>query len=282
VARVLRIALRIAQIAALAGALAASAGASSPVRTETATSGHVRATVTYQQLAPAQFSMHLAVVRNKNKVYAKAVPMSFAHTGASQPLGYVGGASTVDLGDLDGDGEPEVLVNLYTGGTHCCNWTWVLKWQPKLRSYSRTAHIWGDPLYRLVDLGHTNSLEFMSADDRFASAFADYANSPLPVQVWTFEKGRFVDTTRTYGNAISSDLGANWRKYQTAPAGSPVRGILAAWAADECLLGGCQAGYARVKALAPKLGNPADLKSGTTASYLKKLKSSLVDWGYWH
>jgi hypothetical protein len=273
--------LRIAVVAAVAATLASSAGAASPVRTETATSGHVRATVTYQQVGLARFSMQLAVVRNKNKVYAKAVPMSFAHTGPSQPLGYVGGASTVSLGDLDGDGEPEILVNLYTGGAHCCNWTWVFKWQSKLKTYSRTAHIWGDPLYRLVDLGRTNSLELMSADDRFAYAFADYADSPLPVQVWTFQKGRFVDTTRMYGNAISGDLGAKWRMYQTAPVGTPVRGILAAWAADDCLLGGCQAAYARVKSLSSKLDDPADMQNGSVASYLTKLKSSLVTWGYW-
>lgn len=273
--------LRIALVFALAATLAAGASAASPVRSETATSGHTKATVTYQQLAAAQFSMRLSVVRGRNKVYDKPVPLTFAHTGPSQPLGYVGGASTVDLGDLDGDGEPEILVNLYTGGAHCCNWTWVFKWQPKLKTYARTAHVWGDPLYRLVDLGRTNSLELVSADDRFAYAFADYANSPLPVQVWTFQKGRFVDTTRKYGNAISGDLGAKWRMFQTAPAGTPLRGILAAWAADDCLLGGCQAAYARVMSLQSKLAGHADLQNGTVASYLKKLKSSLVAWGYW-
>jgi hypothetical protein len=274
--------LRIALVLALAGTLAASAGASSPVRSETATSGHVKATVTYRQLDATHFAMQLSVVRNKNKVYNRPVPTSFAHTGPSQPLGLVGGASTIELGDLDGDGEPEILVNLYTGGAHCCNWTWAYKWQPTLKTYSRTAHVWGDPLYRLADLAHTNSLELISADDRFAYTFADYADSALPVQVWTFQKGRFVDSTRAYGSEISADLGANWRKFQGAPTGTPVRGILAAWVADDCLLGGCDAAYARAKSLASKLDDSADMQSGSVAAYLTKLKSSLVAWGYWH
>jgi hypothetical protein len=277
---VLRV-LRIAVVVAIAGTLASSASAASPVRTEKATSGHVKATVTYRQLAPSQFSMQLTIVRGNNRVYGKSVPMMFAHTGPSEPLGYVGGASTIDLGDLDGDAEPEILVNLYTGGAHCCNWSWVFKWQPKLKSYSRAAHVWGDPLYRLADLGHTDSLQLVSADDRFASAFADYAGSPLPVQVWTFEKGRFVDTTRRYANAVSADLAAKWRMYQLAPSGAPLRGILAAWAADGCLAGGCTSSYARVKSLASKLDGPADAQHGSVASYLAKLKSSLVAWGYW-
>ncbi|HEY3961417.1 MAG TPA: hypothetical protein VGL84_02740 [Gaiellaceae bacterium] len=273
--------LRFALVLTLAGTLVASAGAASPVRSETATSGHVKATVTYRQLDATHFAMQLTVVRNKNSVYNKPVPTSFAHTGPSQPLGLVGGASTIELGDLDGDGEPEILVNLYTGGAHCCNWTWAYKWQPKLRTYSRTAHVWGDPLYRLADLGHTNSLELVSADDRFAYAFSDYADSVLPVQVWTLLKGRFVDSTHSYANVVTADLATNWRRYQEAAPGTPVRGILAAWVADDCLLGDCQAAYARVRSLSSRLGDSADVQNGSVAAYLTKLKSSLVAWGYW-
>lgn len=275
--RVLRFALAIA----LLGALAGSAYAGAPLRKETAASGDVKATVTYQQLDATHYAVSLKIVKDGKTAYNKAVPTSFAHTGPSQPLGLVGGASTLELGDLDGDGVAEVLVNFYTGGAHCCNWTWAYHFNAKKDVWSRTAHIWGDPLYTLADLAHTNSLQLISADDRFAYAFSSYAGSVLPVQVWVFKNGRFTDQTRTYGSEVSQDLEKNWHRFKTAQPGTALRPILAAWTADNCLAGGCKAAYATVQSLSSKLNGPADRTSGTVQSFLTKLKSSLVEWGYW-
>src|SRR4051812_3821160 len=54
------------------------------------------------------------------------------------------------LTDLDGDAEPEVLVDLYTGGAHCCATTliWFLK-SPAAQDYGRRVLGLGDQGYRL-------------------------------------------------------------------------------------------------------------------------------------
>src|SRR5436190_4683039 len=75
--------------------------------------------------------------------------------------------------DLDGDGEPEVVVDLYTGGAHCCFYSRIYRYaQP---SYVALRHDWGDLGYRLRDLDHDGVPELVSADDRFAYAFTAYA-----------------------------------------------------------------------------------------------------------
>ncbi|HEX5449005.1 MAG TPA: hypothetical protein VFW85_03005 [Gaiellaceae bacterium] len=273
--------LRIAFALALLGVLAGSAHAGTPLRRETASSGNVKATVAYRQIDATHYAVKLTIVKDGKTTYNKAVPTAFAHTGPSQPLGLVGGASTLELGDLDGDGVAEVLVNFYTGGAHCCNWTWAYHFNAKKLVWSRTAHIWGDPLYTMADLAHTNSLQLISADDRFAYAFSSYADSVLPVQVWVFKNGRFTDATRTYGNQVSLDLEKNWHHFKSAQPGTALRPILAAWVADNCLAGGCNAAYATVQSLASKLNGPADKSDGSVQSFLTKLKSSLMTWGYW-
>jgi hypothetical protein len=273
--------LRIALSLALLGVFAGSAHAAASLRHETAASANVSATVGYRKVSSTRYAMQLKIALSGKTAYDKPVPTSFAQTGSSRPLGYTGGADTVEVGDLDGDGIPEVLVNLYTGGAHCCNWTWVYHYVAKKKVWSRTAHIWGDPRYTLADLSHTDSLELVSADDRFAYAFSDYADSALPVQVWTFGGGRFTDTTRKYTKLIQANLNANWRSATRAPKGTAVRGILAAWVADNCLVNNCSFAYKRVQALAPQLNGAGDSANGSVASYLRKLKSSLVAWGYW-
>lgn len=273
--------LRIALVLAVLGVAVGSAHAAAPLRHETASSGDIRATVVYRQLDSTHYAMQLTVVKGGKLSYNKPVPMSFGHTGPSQPLGIVGGANTLELGDLDADGVPEVLVNLYTGGAHCCNWTWAYHFSAKTQAWTRTAHVWGDPLYTLSDLSHTNALQLLSADDRFAYAFSAYAGSVLPVQVWVFRNGRFIDETRSFGKVVNQDLATNWHRFSAAPPGTALRPIVAAWAADSCLLGGCAVAYARVQALAPKLNGQADKINGSITSFLAKLKSSLVAWGYW-
>ena len=99
---------------------------------------------------------------------------------------------------LDRQGDPEVVVDLYWGGAHCCFYTVVFRYDPAAKTYVRASHLWGDTPPRLRELGPDGRLEFVSGDDRFAYAFTSFADSAFPVQVWTFADGRFVDATRSF------------------------------------------------------------------------------------
>ena len=98
---------------------------------------------------------------------------------------------------------------------------------------------WGDPGYRLGDLDHDGRAELVTADDRFAYAFTAYAASLLPIRILRLEGTSFVDVTSAYPGVVESDAASLWALYLKTRASQypDVRGILAAWAADEARLG---------------------------------------------
>src|SRR5215208_430600 len=92
---------------------------------------------------------------------------------------------SITLADLDGDRESELLLDLYTGGAHCCIVTQVFALQAPPTaavppSYGRVEHNFLDPGYTLRDLNGDGVPEFQSADGRFAYALSSYAGSGVP------------------------------------------------------------------------------------------------------
>ena len=79
---------------------------------------------------------------------------------------------------------------------------------------------------------------FIGADDSFNYVFTDYADSGAPVAISRYSPGRFASVTSSYPSAISADAASWWRYYQQGLKDKrDVRGVLAAWAADEARLG---------------------------------------------
>src|SRR5207244_3839241 len=72
-----------------------------------------------------------------------------AHAVPLYPAGY-GQSRSVAVRDLDGDAEPEVVLDLYSGGAHCCYSTDIYRYNGS--GYSLGEHAWGDVGYRLADL----------------------------------------------------------------------------------------------------------------------------------
>src|SRR5262249_30274096 len=140
--------------------------------------------------------------------------------------------------DLDADNEPEVLVELYTNGAHCCTVTLIYRWDPRTNRYVSVARNWGDPGYRLAELDADGRPELVSADDRFAHEFTAFAGSALPTQIWRYDHGSFVDVTRRFPGVTKREVATLWHGYLADRKQKlDVRGVLAAWAADEELLG---------------------------------------------
>ena len=145
--------------------------------------------------------------------------------------------------------------------------------------------LWGDPGYELQDLDHDGRPEFVSADDRFAYRFTYYAASALPVQIWHYDHGAMIDVTSSYPAVVRSDAATLWSEYVKARTdkGADVRGVLAAWLADEYRLGlgdeawsKIRAAYARGELSTPRVDPiwPAGQK------YLSALRSFLAHAGY--
>lgn len=192
--------------------------------------------------------------------------------------------SAVKIRDLDG-GEPEVLVDLFSGGAHCCFFTLILRWDDAAKRYRSTLGYSGNYGSRLIDLGGDGKPEFSAFDERFVYEFTAYVFSSAPIRIWSYRAGKLVDVTRRFPALIQKSAATNLGYYLKGR-GNPntdVRSYVAAYVADQYLLGDPAEGK-RVLDLAVKRG---DLGRGTTRlglpagkAYVAALMRDLRRWGY--
>ncbi len=260
-------ALRIGLIAAAALVLAGAAAAA-PVKTKTAQLGAVRAKITWQ---PVRFNIeakrvHLVISRGGRTLVDKKL-------GPSVPW-------ALKVRDLDGNGEAEVIADFYTGGAHCCLFSQIYRYTGS--RYVPLHHVWGDPSYALRDLNRDGLPELVSADDHFAYAFTSYAGSALPVQAWRYRAGHMTDVTRSFPGLVRKNAGMLWNDYEQEPTGedADARGVLAAWMADQYLLGQQDAGWATLQQINAQGGLSGDPIWPIGDAYLAKLRKLLTSLGY--
>ncbi len=225
--------------AAFAALVLAAPAAAAPV-TETATSGTVTAHLTYEHKGTDYSKFHVTIERDGKKLFDRPVPSGCK----SEPCGVVpanraAGKDSVAVRDVNGDREPDVIVDLFTGGAHCCEVSAVYSFVEGSGTYSVRRHDWADAGYRLRDLGKDGQFEFYSADARFGYRYSSYAESYLPVRIFRLDKGRLVDVTTSFRGVLRADARSALRLYrkQRSRPDVNVRGVLAAYAADRYRLG---------------------------------------------
>jgi hypothetical protein len=251
-------------------------------KTETASSGTVTATLTYDADSSAfdATNVRLAIARGGSTVFDKAVPEP-CNQCAVVPAGIQSGVNSLTIKDLDGDGEPEVLFDMYTGGAHCCSFTWIYRFTGS--SYAGTAAVWGNSGYTLADLDGNGSLELRSFDDRFAYEFTDYADSAFPPLIYSYRAGALTDVTRSFPKLVSADAKVQLRRYKRLHRRRDIRGVVAAYVADEYLLGKKARGLTLAN-LANRRGDLNGLGRGDTwprnGKFIRTLKRFLQKNGY--
>jgi hypothetical protein len=198
----------------------------------TKTAGNVTATLSW---TPDEFGFpkqpHLVIARDGVTVLDRSIARECLGCESVTDTG--GGSLTVT--DVDGDGEPEVLTDLYTGGAHCC--TNLLIWYLRDGAYVRKAHNFGNAGYVLRDLDKDGRPELLTDDDSFSYTFAAYAYSIRPIQVYTFTAGTLTDTTRRFGRAIRNDMRMILATLPDLRTDKQAQSGVAAYAADLLLLG---------------------------------------------
>ncbi len=178
-------------------------------------------------------------------------------------------------------GVPDVILGLYSGGAHCCFVDQVYRLDPKTNTFTKTEHDFADAGARIVDLNGDGNYEFLSADARISNAgFTDYADSPPPLQIWSFTQRTFDDITRRYPARLSTDA-ARWLRAFRRQHGNG-RGLIAAWAADEELLGhsGLVTSELAGALKAGNLGVPKGFGGPTPATFVTQLRALLHRLGY--
>ena len=89
-----------------------------------------------------------------------------------------------------------------------------------------------------MDLDYDDRVEFVSWDARWAYWGSSYAESPYPLQIWSFSAGTLVDASAEHPGEVLLDMGRRWATYtRRAADGLSGRGNLAAYVADAYLVG---------------------------------------------
>jgi hypothetical protein len=218
-----------AAVLATAGALVIPAVAQA--KTETVTSGGVTASFTYHKASLGYKNLSLTISRGGTVLYN--APVKAAGCGTLCWPGNLAGGKSVHVVDLEHNGGRDVVLDLFSGGANCCVIDQVF--YPSGSTYKVATRYFGNASGALSDLRHNGHLEFRSGNPVFFGRFTDDAASGFPIQILTFRSGRFHDVTRSYPGLIAKDA-KEWLKAFTHHYDDG-EGLIAAWAADEYMLG---------------------------------------------
>lgn len=269
-------------VGALVVAVAASAAlASSTSRSVSASSGATSATATYRAVSGTagvpDANLRLAIVRNGRTLFDAPVNADFCGNQCWPDVWP--GHGFLRVADIEANGSPDVVLDLYSGGAHCCSIVEVYRFDAAAGAYRIVQHNFWDPGASLERID--GAYEFVSADDHFAYTFAAFAFSGLPLAIWSFGAGRFIDVTRRFPALIAANATRQWGAYLANRAQGYGLGFIAAWAADEDLLGR----GAKVAATLAQQRREGGLRSagGYSASgnaFIAALQRFLVKHGY--
>ncbi len=186
--------------------------------------------------------------------------------------------SAMCIARLGSSFEPTVIVPVATLGMHCCT---LLNLIGADGGISNSAVNIGNPAAVLVPAGKGAVL--ITGDNAFAYTFTDFARSAFPLRVLKMasDESGLVNVTREWPHWIALDA-AFWKSLFNDVGHSPPyddRGVLAAWAADECELGRCSVAFHFLNHLNTRyLAFPAGRDS--VSAYIRDLRAFLASHGY--
>ncbi|MCU0515371.1 MAG: S-layer homology domain-containing protein [Oscillatoria sp. Prado101] len=269
-----------AEVAAFICQALASSGKASPVppqyvvttpnstgvqsEVQTSAGGFVRAQLFYEKENFVYTNPRLQVKRAGEILLDAPLPVG---TGISANLGF-------RLQDLDGDREPEILVDFFTRERGCCSYSLIYRYLPASRQYSYIQLPWGYAGYKLKDFDLDGIPEFETSDRRFGVQFASSdPQVPSPLQILQYRQGQMFDVTRQYPSLVAQSASRLWADYQTKRSqNQDVKAVIAAYLAEKHLLGEGREGWSQV----------LDSYDGSDrAQYLDSLRNFLRTTGYY-
>lgn len=239
--------------------------------TLTGKSGNVQAQISYDKPEEFQYkNVRLQITRAGKRILEQKLPQDSEY---DRPIGELDGQKNqIPVQDLDGNKEPEVIADFFTGGAHCCLYSLIYRYDSKSQQYKQIRHEWGNAGYQLKDVDKDGIPEFNSRDDRFAYAFSSYAASGYPLQIWQYRQGKMVDVTRRYPKLIASNAKELWQTYQEIrQQGEDGKGFLAAYLASKYMLNQGQDGWRQVQQA---------YKKSDRAQFFTDLRKFLRETGY--
>jgi hypothetical protein len=272
--------------------LVAASPALAATRTQTSTSGQVTATFTYDykrsQYGTYDFAnLHVTIDRAGARLVDEGLEDTQCNGCSSWPADQ-GSKETqsVTVRDLDANGEPEVLVDLYSGGANCCWYTVSYRFDAAQNRYVKKVLRPGLSFpYTLKDLDKNGVPEFDSIDYRFAYKYGSNADTPRPLRIFNWNAGKLVDVTVRFPQLAAADAAVMYKGYlrYRKVKDVNVRGLLAAYLADSYNAGNGRVAWRRVVA-AYRRGDVDKKFAGDVGpfgkAYLKSLRVFLKKTGY--
>jgi hypothetical protein len=271
--------------------LALAAPASAKTKTETASSGQVSASFSYDyktsRYGGYNFSnAHVTISRAGVTLVDQTLGKECAYCTPWPASGAQVGVSSVTVRDLDADGEPEVLVDLFSGGANCCWYTQSYRYDADQNKYIAKLLRPGLSFpYVLKDLDGDGTPEFRSVDYRFAYKYGSNVDTPRPLRIFDWNAGKLIDVTIAYPTLAAADAADMYKGYlhYRKVKGDNVRGLLAAYLADSYNARHGRTAWRRVVA-AYRRGDVDRKSKGDVGpfgrKYLTSLRAFLVKLGY--
>jgi hypothetical protein len=206
--------------------------------TQTARSKDLIVTYTYRGTPPLSSHSRLKISEGGKLVYNQIVTSQWCGSECSPNI-IARDRKVVHIVRLDGSARPSVVLDLYSGGAHCCFVEQVFSLAKDSQVVHKAEYNFGNPGVRLVKLKAGRGYDFLSANNDFAYEFTDFAASGMPIEIFNFSNDAFHNVTLSFPNLIRSDA-AQWMKTFRSQASTHYQdsvGFVAAWAADEDMLG---------------------------------------------
>jgi hypothetical protein len=137
--------------------------------------------------------------------------------------------------NLDGDREPEIIVNLAVTGGVPGYISEIYDYNSGRNSYNVTEKFWGLATdYDIEDLDNDSIPEFVTVDDNnFRMAVSSSADSGQPVLILRYQNGQFFDVSTQYPTLLAEDA-QKWKNtiLQAIAEGTPAEGYMLAYYAN--------------------------------------------------
>ncbi len=149
----------------------------------------------------------------------------------------------VSLIDLDNNGTDEVIVQVFSGGAHCCTNHIIYTWKNNQFMKTETGELDGNGGY-FEDIDQDKNYEFVTYDNSFLYQFSSYAGSFPPTLIFQFKQGNFIEVTRNYPTVLRRTLQKMSEAVRQSQAeNGEINGILAGYVAQKILLGEYEEGW---------------------------------------
>ncbi len=107
--------------------------------------------------------------------------------------------------DLNNDGKKEILIEMYSGGAHCCTSLYAGEISGD-RFVLSDSISWGNSFYEIEDLDNDGKYEIAGVNDMFAYAFTNYAESRFSLMIYGYENNKFTDITGRFPSAVNDNI----------------------------------------------------------------------------